>query len=73
MAKTIRFPKMHLAASVSNRILNVADGLPAVLSDPVESPVLPDVAAQGAVLDQQIATPPRNYPEALTALWLTLR
>jgi len=57
MAKTIRFPKMHIAASVSNRILNVADGLPAVLSEPVESPVLPDVGAQGQNLDAQLLTP----------------
>ncbi len=55
---SIRFPKMHLAASVSNRILNLADGLPTPAVEPTLPPIQPDVPLQGAVLDTQLATPP---------------
>ena len=55
---TIRFPKMHIAASTSNRILNIADGLPSPGPLPSPDPVLPQVGAQGAVLDAQLKTPP---------------
>lgn len=56
--ESIRFPKMHIAASVSNRILNIADGLPAPAPGPMPDPVLPDVSGQGDALNQKLATPP---------------
>jgi hypothetical protein len=55
---TIRFPKMHIAESVANRILNIADGVPSSPSLPMAAPVPPDVPAQGVTLDTQLATPP---------------
>lgn len=55
---TIRFPKHHIAESVSNRILNIADGLPSSPSMPMAAPVAPDVPAQGEALDAQLNTPP---------------
>jgi hypothetical protein len=54
---TIRFPKIHIAESVSNRILNIADGLPSSPGLPMAAPVPPDVPAQGAALDMQLQTP----------------
>lgn len=56
--KSIRFPRMHIAASVTNRILNVADGIPSAAPAAIAPPAMPDVATQGAVLDAQLATPP---------------
>ena len=57
---TIRFPKMHIAESVSNRILNIADGLPSAVTMPLpmSAPVPPDVPGQGEALDAQLQTPP---------------
>jgi hypothetical protein len=59
----IKFPKVHIAASVLNRILNARDelngsGPPAGGQSPQQPPVVPDPALMGAVIDQQIATPP---------------
>ncbi len=54
----IRFPKIHIAQSTSNRILNVAGGLPEPARAPIVPPMLPDVGRQGLVLDTQLATPP---------------
>lgn len=60
---TIRFPKMHIAASVANRILNLADDMraggfmpPPEPTPPPELPPSPVMA--GAQLDQELATPP---------------
>ena len=55
---SIRFPRIHLAESVSNRILNIADGVPSSPVLPMAPPIQPDVPAQGAVLDAQLQTPP---------------
>jgi hypothetical protein len=55
----IKFPKMHIAASTVNRILNVADGLkarPRALTATV-APSVPDPALQGAQLDQALQQP----------------
>jgi len=57
---TIRFPKMHIATSVSNRILNIADGLPSAVPEISPVPVLPDVTTQGQVLDAKLITPPEQ-------------
>lgn len=52
----IRFPKMHIAASVSNRILNIADEIDEKdrseeLAAVREAPMVPDPTLQGAGLD----------------------
>lgn len=55
---SIRFPKMHIATSVSNRILNIADGLPSIVpAVGTQPPMLPDVGLQGDALNQQLNTP----------------
>ena len=54
---SIRFPKMHVAESVANRILNIADGVPGAKPLPVPAPMMPDVGGQGDNLDMQLATP----------------
>lgn len=65
----IRFPKVHIAASVTNRILNVADEIerkrelrqqrPAV---PSPTPNVPNPAFGGTVLDQSLAKPTPDLP-----------
>ena len=53
----IKFPKLHIATSVTNRILNVAAGLPDQGSQALQTPTpqLPDTTMQGLALDQKIA------------------
>ena len=64
-SNSIRFPRMHVAQSTSNRIINVARGLPAPAQGNPLPPELPDVTSQGQLLDAQLATPPG--PAALPA------
>lgn len=59
----IRFPKMHIAESVANRIMNLADDMrsggfmpPGEPTPPPEVPA--STALEGATLDQALATPP---------------
>lgn len=60
----IRFPKMHIAESVSNRILNLADDMRAggfmqpKLAEPSMPELPPAPTLEGAQLDAQLATPP---------------
>lgn len=57
----IRFPKLHIAESVVNRILNVADGIDTGPSDTPAAPAAPNPAAlevKGAALDFQLFQPP---------------
>lgn len=59
----IRFPKMHIAESVANRILNLADDMRAggfmPPPEPREPPTLPHAPImEGAQLDQALAAPP---------------
>jgi hypothetical protein len=54
---SIRFPKMHIAQSTANRILNIADGLPAVAPIPIPAPVMPEIDDQGEALTAQLQTP----------------
>lgn len=54
----IKFPKVHIATSVVNRILEVADGVAAVnASGTPRAPVTPVTTApiQGAILDEKLA------------------
>lgn len=56
---SIRFPKMHIAQSVVNRILNVADGIQPSPT-PAPPPAAPDpaqVAVQGAAIDYKLHSP----------------
>lgn len=64
----IRFPKHHIATSVINRIMNVADELEAdamgrsALVNPSAPPVGGNVLEQGAALDQALQAPPGETP-----------
>lgn len=52
----MRFPKMHLATSVVNRILNMADEI-APQAPPLSAPPpIPETSVQSATLDKQLAT-----------------
>ncbi len=42
----MRFPKMHIAESVVNRIMNAAGAIP-----------MPNIAAQGAAIDAAVRAP----------------
>lgn len=55
----IKFPKMHIAQSVVNRILNVRDGMPDTTPglNITPAPELPDTLAQGQRLDLSLAQP----------------
>lgn len=57
----MRFPRFHLATSVVNRILNVADQVEQmpVASEP---PPVPRTDQQSRNLDAQLATPPAAVP-----------
>lgn len=59
----IKFPKVHIAQSVVNRILNVADDLDTERSAPtIDVPTVPDPAMAGARLDQALSAPPPAIP-----------
>lgn len=50
----IRFPKMHIAESVANRLLNFASGLD---SGGVARPSIPEPNPAGAELDARLTAP----------------
>lgn len=56
---------MHIAESVSNRILNVADGVAATQRPAKPMPQIPDPSAAGAAIDAAVRTP--VAPAALPA------
>ncbi len=74
----IRFPKMHIAESVANRILNLADDMRAggfmpqpELAQPSMPDLPPSPTMEGAQLDAQLAAPPpaeMSVPPELAAL-----
>jgi len=55
----IRFPKMHIAQSVVNQILNVADGIPArtQAAPTLPPPAVPNTVEQSSQLDRLLAQP----------------
>lgn len=54
---TIRFPKVHIATSVVNKILNVADGVNAAArASQLPPPAVPDVGDQSLQLDTALAS-----------------
>lgn len=60
----IKFPKMHIADSVLNRIKNELDGI-SPLNVPMPIPAVPDPTQQGLDIDAAVATPAAPT-EALT-------
>lgn len=64
----IKFPRVHVAESVVNRILNTRDELkagrsPAPAPTPAPAPPVPDPTIPGAELDLELAQPPpANVP-----------
>lgn len=57
----IKFPKLHIAQSVYNRILNAADEINAgevEEAGAIAAPSLPEAAASGQAIDIKLATPP---------------
>ena len=61
----IKFPKIHIATSVVNRILNMADGIPDVGSQATRTaePQVPDTATQSLALDSKLSLgPPGALP-----------
>lgn len=58
----IRFPKMHIAQSVVNQILNAHDEIersiaPPVAAEPREAPDVADPTLEGAMLDTKLQQP----------------
>lgn len=51
----IRFPKLHIAESVENRLRNFVDGLD---SDSSSLPSLPEPSPAGAELDERLSSSP---------------
>jgi hypothetical protein len=63
----IPFPKMHIAASAINRIMNAVEGEKSLgfsATDMISPPTTPDPGVEGAMLDTKIATPvaPADVP-----------
>lgn len=58
----IKFPKVHIATSVVNRILNIADGIPTPGAASVAVPDVPDSIAQSTALNQKLAEPLQALP-----------
>lgn len=53
----MRFPRIHIATSVQNRILNMADSI-APDASPQPAPLIPDASKTGAAIDAAVTTPP---------------
>lgn len=53
---------MHIAESVVNRLLNVADGLPSGTGEPKPAPYPPNPALEGARLNEALAQPVGELP-----------
>lgn len=54
----IRFPQVHIATSVVNRILEIAENMPqGGAGEPLAAPRVPDGAQLGAQLDAALGAP----------------
>lgn len=53
----MRFPQMHIAQSVANRILNIADGIRTAQSVQASMPAIPDPTAAGQAIDAAVQAP----------------
>ena len=58
----LRFTKMHIADSVTNRIRNIANQVRSEGAIRPSIPPLPAAAEQGAMIDQAVMTPPVAAP-----------
>ena len=54
----IKFPQLHIAESVLNRVFNTLEGELQSFNPPMEAPLVPDPAAEGVAIEEQTATPP---------------
>lgn len=54
----IPFPRMHIAESVLNRIANTLEGVSPLGMPMLPPPIPPEPMMQGALLDEQLQTPP---------------
>jgi hypothetical protein len=78
---SIRFPKMHIAASVVNRILNAHDEIQsgraaaAATRAPQDEPSPPDPNLEGTMLNMQLMQPPApsEAPDDQTADAIALK
>lgn len=65
----VKFPRMHIAASTANRILNIADQIEMHGGAPMPIVAKPDpavpytTAEQGAKIDAQLSTPTPPMPQ----------
>ena len=55
----VPFPKLHIAESVMNRILNTIEGEPS-LGLPNLQPTPPNPTLEGAVIDEKLEQPPED-------------
>ncbi len=53
----IKFPSLHIADSVLNRIMNTLEG-EGPLNSPVPAPIAPNPLAEGAEIDEKVNAPP---------------
>lgn len=66
----IPFPKVHIAQSVLNRILNAIEGEPSFALTDMQPPIPPDPTVEGVALDSNLekpASPVAVPPEAEAA------
>jgi hypothetical protein len=63
----IKFPQLHIAESVLNRVFNTLEGDLQSFNPPMEAPNVPDPTAEGVQIEQQAAVPPApaSAPEGL--------
>ena len=54
----MRFPKMHIAQSVTNRIMNIANKVQPATGQATMPPAVPQPQAMGKAIDQALAQPP---------------
>lgn len=54
----MRFPKMHIAQSVTNRIMNLANSVAPRIEVDRAAPAVPDPSQMGVAIDQALAQPP---------------
>lgn len=60
----IAFPRIHIAESVLNRIMNTLEGDSPLALETAPAPVVPDPTSLGLALDEELQTPmpPADVP-----------
>jgi hypothetical protein len=77
----IRFPRLNIATSTVNRILNVHDEImrgrqqPSAIKSPADDPAPADPNLEGTMLNAQLMTPPQpsDAPDNQTANAIALK